>query len=141
MKKKSIFLFVVFLVLISTLGVFTIGAINHTEDGTCPIAMGSDCSYMDNAIAMASHHISGIQALSEGVTTSSLSIALILLSVAFVLLFIKPANFLDNLVTNFRYFYTRPTTYPVFLRILKWIALRNKLDTYAYARANSDFRL
>ena len=141
MKKKSLLLFIVFLVLISTLGVFTLGAVNHGEHGTCPIAMGNDCSYMSNAFAMVDHHISGIQALSEGVTTSGLGIALMLLSVAFVLLFIKPANFLDNLVTNFRYFYAKHTTHPVFLRILKWIALRNKLDTYAYARANSDFRL
>lgn len=129
-KKSTLFLLIACIVLISTFSVFAVGITNHGEHGTCPIAMGSDCSYMDNAIAMANHHISGIQALSQGVTTSGLSVVLMLLSVVLVLIFIKPKDYLDNLITNFRHTYVRHKLYPVFLRILKHIALRNKLDIH-----------
>jgi hypothetical protein len=142
MKKNKLFFIIVCVALISAIGVFSFGMIGHTENGTCPISVFSndECSFMDNTFAMASHHISGIQALSDGIITSSLGIILMLLSVVLVLLFIKPANIIDNLISNFRYINIKYKTYPMFLCILKWIALHNKLDTYAYSRASSYFR-
>lgn len=126
--------------LISTIGIFAIGFANHESHTTCPISIGSDCSYMNNAFAMLDHHISGVQTLTEATTTSSIGIVLIILSALVISWLIKPKDFIANLVTNFRYIYIRYTAHPVFLRILRWIALRNKLDIYSYAKASSDFK-
>lgn len=139
MKKKSLIFLVVLVVLISTFSVFAIGMVGHSENGTCPISMGSDCSYMNNALAVVDHHISSMQVFAEGMTTSDIGIILVLLSVALILLFIKPANAIDNLTINFRYIYIRYTAHPIFMRILKWIAFRNRLE-YSYAKVSNNPR-
>jgi len=137
-KKSALFFLIVCMVLISTFGVFAISMTDHNEHTTCPMSVFSDggCSYLDNALAMAIHHISGIQTLTEATLAYGASIVLIILSALIITYFIKPADFIDNLITNFRYIYIRYTAHPVFARILKWIALRNKMDTYSYARAS-----
>ena len=145
MKKKSLLLFIVFLVLISTASVFIFSSmVDHNENGTCPIAVGSDCSYIDNTLAMVNHHISSIQALTQGVTTSGLSIVLMLLSVLGVLFTLRLArliDYLDSLFINLKYVLIRHKAHPVFVNILRWMALQNKLDAYACAIASDSFKL
>jgi hypothetical protein len=139
MKRKSFIFLMVCIILASALGVFAIGIAGHTENGACPIAMGNDCSYMNNAFFMAMHHISGIQSFTEAVVASGISIASIILSAIAVSWFIKLADSISNLFSMFGYVYLKRVTHPIFRRILKWMALRNKLDIYFYARAGGDF--
>lgn len=136
MKKKSIFFFIVCVVLISVLGVFAVGFAGHERGDRCPVTIGNGCSYMDNAFAMAMHHISGIKALTEAtITYSSASIILIILSaIAFVSWF-RQADLSYDAVLH-RYIFIRYKTHFIFKRILRWIALHNKLDTYFYIRAS-----
>jgi hypothetical protein len=139
MKKKSFIFLIVCIILVSAFGVFAIGIAGHIENGACPIAMGSDCSYMNNAFSMAMHHISGIQSFTEAVIASGISIASIILSAIAVSWFIKLADSISNLFLRFQYIYLKRVAHPIFRHILKWIALRNKLDIYFYARAGGDF--
>jgi hypothetical protein len=140
-KRSVLFFFIAFIVLISTLGVFAVGFANHESHTTCPITVFSsdDCSSMSDTLSMVMHHISGIQSFTEGIATSGLSIVLMILSVAVVSLYIKPVNFLSNLVLKSRYIYIKYTSHPIFKRILKWLVLRNKMDIYSYARASDNF--
>jgi hypothetical protein len=131
MKKKGLFLFIMFLLLISTFGAFTVGAINHTENGACPIAMGSDCSYMDNAFAMAMHHIDSMQDLIDGAIVSGLSTALMVLAVLALFWFTKLRDQESVFTSKTPFIFSRYKTQPIFARILKSIALRNKLDIYS----------
>lgn len=138
MKKKPIFFFIVCVALISVLGVFVVGFTGHESGDRCPVTIGNGCSYMDNAFAMAMHHISGIKALAEAtITYSSASIILIILSaVAFVSWFRHRQAGLSYDTVLRRYIFIRHKAHFIFKRILRWIALHNKLDTYFYIKAS-----
>lgn len=139
-KKPTLLFLIVCMVFISILGIFAIGIAGHGEHSICPVSVfsGGECS---DTFTMAMHHISGIKALAEGVLTPEVSVLIVLLILVtgIVSWFIKPADFIDNLVANFRYIYIRHTAHPIFTRILKWITLHNKLDTYSYFRARGNF--
>lgn len=144
MNKKFIILLTVFIILTSAFfGVFMFSFAHNSDLGICPFALGflgGDCSYMNNSLQVAMHHISGIQNITNGfLSFFRLSIISVFLLI-FIFIIVAKEISIGDIILKIRYKFLKFFSYPVFARILKLIALHNKLDIYSYAGVSENFK-
>lgn len=140
--RKFIFTSLVVILVLSSFSMFGFVFMDHTAQYSCPfsVASGNNCADISDMFSLAIHHISSIRMFTEVTVVNNASIALIVLFAIAIFWFIKLEDHSINLVSKILRISFKFASHPVFARILKWIALRNKLDIYSYAKASSDFR-
>lgn len=122
---------------IGVFGFWSLGSLNHGEHHVCPISMvsGGNCPPVNNTLALAIHHISGLQDFTQGIVSSNLSLFILftLLLVTFLLVFIKPS---DQILSHQPFSYQKYRRAEEFSfksnrQFLRWLALHEKRDPYA----------
>ncbi len=123
-----------------TVGVFGflgLGFVDHGGQHTCPISLisGGDCSSI-GGVALAFHHVSGIQNLTQsmiGFSASSL-----VLSIFFVFALLVVSKLLQRspvlqLSSHKVYYRTAGSNFIPKKQFLRWLAIHHKRDPYSYS--------
>ena len=118
------------------LGVLAVEGMQHTTPHTCPVTLfsGATCPPDGNIMALASHHLSGFQSLSQAVMTNfspaatGVVLLLVLFALAVVRLLLKR---LSNSVFFFQYRrQNQRAEFQANKRFLRWLELCYKRDPY-----------
>ena len=122
---------------IGVLGFFGMGAMNHSEQHSCPVSVlsGENCPPSGDMAALASHHLSGLQDLtlstpSFSFTAFFVSILLLILLFAFSLKSHR-RDLSDKQNVAAQYSFLEEREYQPKQRFLHWLELLYKRDPHA----------
>lgn len=101
-------------------------------ESSCPISaiLGGNCPPTDNALALVSHHISGLQSFTQSIFTLDFSLSLILFSFifGFVLFLYREPSILHNFL--FRFYQTKHRNFNPKRQLLRWLSFLNNRDPH-----------
>lgn len=133
METMRLKILMIFLILsIGIIGIFGFLNLSLTEGGFCPISamLGGDCPPIDNALALAVHHISGLQFLTQ--FTVNFNPILLILSVLLLgflfLIFMRKPQVLAKFLSYQKYSLIKASDRVLRKRLLRWLAILNRLD-------------
>jgi hypothetical protein len=137
-SKTVLIFFILALGFVSSLGFWSLGSVNHSGGHICPISMVSsgDCSSLNNSLALAMHHLSGLQSFVRAVVGFDtillfLIIFLLVISLSFFIFIEYPAKIPSEKFLFFRK--SRRIEELIFRlnkRFLRWLAFHNQQDSY-----------
>ncbi len=138
MRLRILTIFIISsLLTIGVLGFWGLGSINHSGQHSCPIflMLGGYCPSSEGGVALAVHHVSGIQNLTQSIIIldASLLVLLVLLVFATLLVVSKPPQGTSApqlLSRQTRHRITESTLTPK-KQFLRWLALHHKRDPHA----------
>lgn len=124
---------------LSAFGVFgflNIGFMNHDVSHFCPVSLmrGDDCPPINNALALANYHVSGLQDLTRGIISFSpgavMLFALLFVLLASILRIFKQEVFSGLKLGPVRYHFSEmeESATTVANRFLCWLALFKRRD-------------
>lgn len=121
---------------VGTFGVMAISSANHTGGHLCPVSLGGNCSLNNNFLSSTLHHISGIQHLTQAVTTINSDLLMIFTAFLFSLFLvcIKPFyKFLSCRIISWQK-HRQSTNFLISKKkkILRWFILNNTLHPQTY---------
>jgi hypothetical protein len=135
--KITPILMILSLLAVGVFGFLGLGYIDHASDHDCPISviLGGDCPPIGNALTLATHHLSGLQHVTQSILTID-PILLTLLILLLVALFLIFTNLLKDISTkqNFAYkkhYENEDIKFKANNSLLCWLALHNKRDPHA----------
>lgn len=122
-----------------TIGVFGflgLSSVDHGTQHTCPISLISDgdCSSIKGSLALAFHHISGIQNFTQSVISfdaSVLILAFLLILASFVVSKLPQETRAPRILFRQISRGTAESTFIPERRFLRWLALHHKRDPHA----------
>lgn len=141
MNSKFFSVFLIFaIIFVVVFGFLGMSFLDHNGLFACPFSMlgVSDCSSATNALALASHHVSGLQSLTQLVFNSGttlLALSFLSLMITFVIYFRLPKKNLNTVFYQDFQLIENSNFAPNGL-FLKWLALHNKRDTHALERVH-----
>lgn len=137
MQKKFFPLLIISsLLIMGVFGFLGLGSVDHNAQHNCPIPLmsGGDCPPVGNTMALASHHVSGLQYFTQSIISIDSSLLMLSTLLVFALLFFSKFSQETSL--------RQPLSHEAYQRIaesrfipkkqfLRWLALRHKRDPRA----------
>ncbi|OGI87709.1 hypothetical protein A2995_01365 [Candidatus Nomurabacteria bacterium RIFCSPLOWO2_01_FULL_33_24] len=129
MKLQTISILMIIVFIVISIGFLTLGSMGHQA---CPISkiFGLSCPPLNDLLALANHHLSGLQSFTQATFNSDIGLILffsIFLSVAF--LFLKTGQ-LSKIKPplSWVYLFIRRLNFSPNNKFIKWLSLHNKIN-------------